>query len=456
MIGGIMVTSIPLNHDRQELFKELVKEQEDAAGGKDKLRSAKLTIKGETQYAPIYRFRLKDLAYNKSNGRIKAEVLEKEAELGRILDQFKQDDGKLIGEILVSIRQDENEKIKTDLEKNTQINPGIVTADGIVINGNRRKALLTELYENNHDEKFKYLDAHILPPNITRSELWLIEAGIQLSAPQQLVYSPINNLLKLREGINSGLTIADMASRIYGVTEAQIKADLDRLTLIDEYLSAFLGKTEKYYLVRGLDNHFINLQNILNFYVNPKGVRIDWDPTEDDLNELKLVGFYYIRMRMPHLRIRDMKDLFRVKTSWHELRRALSVSPELTTEEQEKFKLEITQEKVPVDDDLFEEDADSENGYETSSEEKDKSEDGAWREERTAELKNIFQDAKEQKEIHDDASKPLTLVKRALKNVQGITEDSENLDDPEIDQVLADIIARINVIRKIIKKSIKS
>lgn len=451
-----MITSIPLNHERQELFKQFTKEQEEDAGGKDRLRSAKLTIKGQTLYSPIYRFRLGDLAYNKSNGRIKAEVLEKEAELGRILDQFDKDDGKLIGEILLSIRQDENEKIKADLEKNTQINPGIVTADGIVINGNRRKALFIELFDASHDEKFKYLDAHILPPNITKSELWLIEAGIQLSAPQQLDYSPINNLLKLREGINSGLEIADMASRIYGVTEPQIQADLDRLAQIDEYLTAFLGKKEKYYLVRNLDNHFINMQNILNFYINPKGVKIDWDPTEDDLNELKLVGFYYIRMRMPHLRIRDMKDLFRVKTSWDELRRALAVNPELTPEEQEKFKLDITQEKEPDEDDLFEDDSDSDNGNETSSEEQDRSADAAWREERVAELKNIFQDAKEQKEIHDDASKPLTLAKRALKNVQGILEDSENLDDPEVDKVLGDIIARINVIRKIIKKSSKS
>ena len=42
-----MITSIPLNHERQELFKKLVEEQEEAAGGKDKLRSAKLAIKGE-------------------------------------------------------------------------------------------------------------------------------------------------------------------------------------------------------------------------------------------------------------------------------------------------------------------------------------------------------------------------------------------------------------------------
>lgn len=450
-----MVTSMPLNITRQQIFKRIVKQQEDAAGGKDKLRPAKFAIKGQIILAPIYRFELTDVAYNKSNGRIKAEILEKESELGRSLNQFIESDSNIIADILLSIRKEENEKIKADLEKNTQINPGIITADGIVINGNRRKALLTELYKDTHAEKYKYLDAHILPPDIKKKELWLIEAGIQLSTPQQLEYSPINNLLKLKEGINSGLKIADMASRIYGVTEEKIQGDLERLTLIDEYLDVFLGKKEKYHLVKGLDNHFINLQNILSFYTSPKNIKIDWEPTEDDLNELKLVGFYYIRMRMPHLRIRDIKDLFRISKSWEELKRALSINPNLTKEEQERFKLNMNGDKKTIkveDDDFEDEEIVVDDRVETSSEQIDKLEDTIWRENRTIELKSIFQDAKEQKEIHDNSSKPLTLAKRALNNVQGISDNNDKLNDPEIDKILSEIVLRINVLRKIIKK----
>jgi len=127
------------------------------------LRGAKLTVKGTTSLEPIYRFQLDDLAYNKANGRIKAEVIEKEAELGRILNQFNDIDERILREILLSIRRDENDKIKEDLRKNTQIFPGIITVDGIVINGNRRKALLEELFEETNDEKYRYLDVHILP-----------------------------------------------------------------------------------------------------------------------------------------------------------------------------------------------------------------------------------------------------------------------------------------------------
>jgi len=453
-----MVGGMPYDQSRKQLLNERIKKQEDDAGGKDRLRSAKLLVKGQTILAPIYRFQLDDLAYNKSNGRIKAEVLEKQAELGRTLDQFDQGDSQIIGDILLSIRKDENDKIREDLRKNTQITPGIVTVDGIVINGNRRKALLAELYQETHDDKFKYLDAHMLPSDILKAELWLIEAGIQLSASQQLDYSPINNLLKLSEGINAGLSSADMASRIYGVSEDKINSDLERLTLIEEYLSDFLDKDGKYYLVKYLDNHFINLLNILNYFKNPRGIRRDWNPTEDDLNELKLVAFYYIRMRMPHLRIRDLRDIFLISSSWQKARQALSVDSNLTEEEKEKFKIGASSEDTRYDDndeDPIENGEEENGGAITASEEEDIREETAWVKNRKDALKSIFEDAKEQKNIHDNSEKPLILAQRALNNIQGIPDDENKLTDPEIDKVLSEIISQINIIRKAIKTSSK-
>ncbi len=446
-----MVTTMPYDPARKNMIRDRAKKQEDDFGGKDRLRNAKLTVKGTTSLEPIYRFQLDDLAYNKANGRIKAEVIEKEAELGRIINQFDDIDKKILREILLSIRRDENDKIKEDLRKNTQIFPGIITVDGIVINGNRRKALLEELFEETNDEKYRYLDVHILPSDINKSELWLIEAGIQLSAPQQLDYSPINHLLKLREGVNSGLNIPQMASRIYGVSEEQLTGDLKRLKLIDEYLADFLGKEGKYYLVKNLNEHFINLCNILDWAERPRGaVRRDWAPNNDDINELKLVGFYYIRMRMPHLRIRDLRDIFATSYSWQEARRALSVDSNLTDEEKQKFGITPIPE-VEDEDELDE--AEDDDGIITLAEQRDMQEEVIWRENRSNELKSIYQDAKEQETIVKDSEKPLTLAQRALKNIKAISDVGGNkLNDSEIDQILGEIISLINSIRKEIKK----
>jgi hypothetical protein len=445
-----MVTAMPFNQARKQLIREHAKKQEDDASGRDRLRSAKLTIKGATSLEPIYRFKLQDLAFNKANGRIKSEVIEREAELGRILDQFNHADNKILKEILLSIRMDENEKIKEDLRKNTQIFPGIITVDGVVINGNRRKALLEELYHETHDDRYNYLDAHILPSDITKSELWLIEAGIQLSAPQQLDYSPINHLLKLSEGLNSGLTIPEMASRIYGVTEEQLDSDIKRLDLINEYLMDFLGKEGKYYLVKNLNEHFINLLNILDWANRPRGaVRRDWIPNKDDINELKLVGFYYIRMHMPHLRIRDLRDIFATADAWKEAKRSLSVDPSLNEEEKKRLGVSHILQEEPSEDPVEKEEIDNSAPV---SEQRDRKEELVWRESRKDQLKSIYEDAKEQERIVKDSTKPLTLAQRALRNIQAISLESCGSTDPEIDKVLSEIIALVNKIRKKVKK----
>lgn len=287
-----MSSQMPNDPVRRKMIRENMKEQAETAGGSDKLPQEKLIVKGQAQRQPVYRMRLEDLAFNKANGRIKAEVLEKEVELGRYLDASSPEDQAIINKMLLEIRPDENEKIKEDLRKNGQLRPGIITCDGILINGNRRKAILGELAKA-HGEKFKYMDVQILPSDINKSELWLIEAGIQLSAPQQLDYSPINHLLKLREGVDSGLDIEVMSKRIYGVTEEKIKSDLARLDLIDEYLRDFLGKPDCYYLVKQLNEHFINLQNILSWANRPRGTPVNWKPDKSDRTELKLVAFYY-------------------------------------------------------------------------------------------------------------------------------------------------------------------
>ena len=232
-----MPTAMPYDQERQRMIRSHLKKQEDDAGGKEKLHHEKLIVKGRAALAPVYRLALEELAFNKANGRIKAEVLEQEAELGRELELSSPEDQKIIKKILLSIRPDENTKIRDDLKKNGQMHPGIITCDGMVVNGNRRKALLEELYDDGEtrEEQFKYLDVQVLPSDITKAELWLIEAGIQMSTPQQLDYSPINHLLKLREGVDSGLKIEDMAARIYGVSEDKITADLNRLKTIDEF-----------------------------------------------------------------------------------------------------------------------------------------------------------------------------------------------------------------------------
>jgi hypothetical protein len=431
-----MAVNLPHDKARKKAIRELQERLAEDAGGK--LPTAKLVVKGQVKQEPIYRFPTGELRLNKSNGRIKSEVLATEAHLGRSLDPDVEEDQAILKRLLLSIRPDENKKIKEDLRKTGQIQPGIVTCDGIVVNGNRRKSLLEELFDDTGDEAFKYLEVHVLPATITRAEIWLIEAGIQLSAPQQLDYSPINNLLKLREGIDSGITVPQMAARIYGMDEDRLQEDLDRLTLMDEYLGSYLDKRRAYHLLKDKAEHFINLQNTLSWLEHPVGnVPKDWDFDAHDINELKLVAFHYIRARFAHMRIRELRYLFCLKDSWKELKKAVPIP--VTAPDSQKPRTGGS-----ADDSL--DDGDLEPGDGTS-EERDALDEKAWRDDNISTLKEYFEGAKEQQQIHKDARAPLALARRALRSLDGVRSDSDGFDDPELDVVLGKIIRRVNELR---------
>ncbi|GAJ24857.1 unnamed protein product, partial [marine sediment metagenome] len=141
-----MTSHMPCDEGRFQLIQEKMDTQITDCGGEENMSRQKLIIKGEPQLCPVFRFKLSDLLFNKANGRITSEVLEKEDEMGRPLVPGTAEDEKVIREILFSIRTNENTKIRDDLITHGQMTPGIVTCDGVVINGNRRKAILEQLF----------------------------------------------------------------------------------------------------------------------------------------------------------------------------------------------------------------------------------------------------------------------------------------------------------------------
>ena len=55
-------------------------------------------------------------------------------------------------------------------------------------------------------------------------------------------------------------------------------------------------------------------------------------------------------------------------------------------------------------------------------------------------------------EIIKDTERPIALVKKALNHLTAIPQDSDKLNDPEIDNILQKIITVTNSLRKITRK----
>lgn len=224
-----------------------------------------VVIAGRRELLPVYRLPTALLAFNIRNGRFAAELKAKERQLGRMLDPLVPDDEQIIQNLLINLDPGATELLKQDIKAIGQTDPGIITHDGFVINGNRRLAILHVLHAEDRTGRFEYLEVVRLPLDVSEKDLWRIEAGLQLSRDKRLEYGPVNDLLKIREGLNAGLTPDEIAAALYGVEGAEeITAKDERLKLIDSYLE-YVGEPGAYTRVEGFVEHFINLQDFLRW-----------------------------------------------------------------------------------------------------------------------------------------------------------------------------------------------
>lgn len=268
-----------------------------------------IQIAGELQLPPVWRMPIKLLVYNIRNGRFASELIAKERELKRKLDPTKKDDARTIRQLLLDQSPTETEALTENIRRYGQLQPGIITFDGAVINANRRMAVISKLHEETGEAKFEYLKVARLPQAVSEIDLWRIEAGLQFAKDFLLDYGPVNELLKLREGHKQGLNPKEISATLLGrYTEGQIEDKLDILKQIESYL-AFIGRPLQYDEVTGDVEKFNSLvKNVLQ-PLKRQGL------TPTDQSAVNLIGFSLIKSGskdIRHWEIRKLREVIRL------------------------------------------------------------------------------------------------------------------------------------------------
>jgi hypothetical protein len=368
-----------------------------------------LEIGGVKKILPYYRVPIKYLVFNVDNGRLAMEVREWQKNNNRALDANQPEDAKVICELLLNLDKTQTDLLLDDLESKGQMEPGVITNDGIVINGNRRMALLEQLQKKTPTGKWDYLEAVRLEPNVSQQDLWKIEAGLQLSKDKKAEYHPVNELLKIKQGIQAGLNSKQIAAAMYGKTEIEINEDIERLELIEDFLS-FMKQEMNYGLIKkfGYHEYFIDIQkNLLNAWKR-KGVR------SQDRQKKLLFVFALLRANIKLLG-NDSRKKKKGLTHWdiRELGKIFDdPSAEATFEEHLKKSTTKQSDLLSVDPEIIFED---------------------------------FRGAKEVIENREDRDKPIILIDKAIKALQSIdTKSIHNRGDS--------IKAKLNQLREIINQ----
>ena len=251
----------------------------------------------------VYRLPWELLRYNIRNGRFAAELMEREAQLGRRINPEDSEDAKELEGLLL---KDEKQAtfLKEDILRVNQLRPGVITRDGAIIDGNRRVAVLKRLYAETGNRAFQYFEAVRLPSTVSAIDLWRIEAGIQISADLKVTYGPVNELLKIKEGIETGLSRNEIALTLSGDNTAEIvTGKLERLQLIESYL-IFIGKPNEFSQAERRVEHFIDLQNVM---ASSGYIRLQESEKLKFLN----ASFDMIRSGVAHLQIRNLGKILK-------------------------------------------------------------------------------------------------------------------------------------------------
>ncbi len=260
-----------------------------------------ISIHGTRKELYVYRLPIDMLFYNIRNGRFAAEYKELEKHEGGSLNPENPKDAVKIKNLLLGLDKIETDRTKDDLRIRGQWNYGIITQDGYVIDGNRRMSIISYLHDETGEQKWKYLDVARLEESISPEDLWKLEAGIQLGKDEIIKYGPVNELLKIREGTQAGLSIKTIASTLYGYEEEDIAKKLILLDLLEQYLK-FMGTPQKYSNVKNRVEHFINLRQIIL-----SCEKSDYDP--DQITKIKYVAFQLIHEDIQHLELRRINDM---------------------------------------------------------------------------------------------------------------------------------------------------
>jgi len=285
-------------------------ELEKIQKGKPSMTGITLTYHGERKTFDAYRIPLSILTYNPYNGRIGSEVKSFERQ-NHVLNPDNAEDVKIIEEFLWESKKNANERTQKSLLEDHQQKYGIVTADGKIIDGNRRASLLNRIWRDdsipaNIKQHTQFFEAIILPIDADRKEILRLETTYQMGEDAKVDYGPIEKYLKCGDLAEEGFSNNEIAS-FMGVTARDIDGYLNVLKIMNDYLDTY-GYTGLYTMLDTREDSFIKLDGALRGYA-AGGVSKMWGyDVEADVSDLKSVAFDYIRLGLDQ---QDFRDIIR-------------------------------------------------------------------------------------------------------------------------------------------------
>lgn len=392
-----------------------------------------LTYHGERTKFDAYSIPLSILTYNPYNGRIGAEVKSYERQ-HHVLDPDNANDVAIIEKFLWDSKPDANERTKKSLLEDHQQRYGIVTADGKIIDGNRRASLLNNIWRDdsipaNTKQHTQFFEAIILPIDADRKEILRLETTYQMGEDAKVDYGPIEKYLKAGDLRDEGFKDSEIAN-FMGVKPKDVSWYLRVLDLMNEYLDTY-GYTGIYTMLEGKEDPFQKLEAALRGYKGG-GITKMWGyDAEADVSDLKSVAFDYIRLDLDQT---DFRDIIRKPTKT-QIDASLFANEEIWRQfSDDHFAVVDAVEEESVDDIIR-------SNPDGDLKRMMRARDTAWRDKVSKQLYENFNRSRDRLNNKQQAAEPMKLLQKAFSALSAVDTNQPSFkEDSGVEEYLHSII----------------
>lgn len=386
----------------------------------------------------VFNIPLSYLIYNKYNGRIlsRTKSLEKQNQAINVETEEGRD---LIEKLLWESKIDRNKKTELSIREFGQQKVGIITKDGVIIDGNRRAMLLNKV------DRTGYFKAIVLPVTLEENpiEIERLETTYQMGEDEKLGYNPIEKYLKAKQIFDkltpkiSETEAIKSISDWMGESEGEIRKYLDTMAVMDEYLE-YLEYDGIYTQLDSREDQFLSLTKWLNTFYGESSKKAFDGYTDSDVDDLKIIAFDFLRFRNEYdgKEFRNLaegnsdKHFFGDKDIWNSFStKNREIISKLPKEPEIDFNSANLEKHLNARDKLF---------YDTSKFGSDDSE--------------FIDNLKEHKERVGNnraAEEPEKLIKRATQTFEAIKTGHKAFAKPEVQQMVQELGDKIfNTLQK--------
>lgn len=213
-------------------------------------------------YLPLLKLPISSLVFNLDNFRTKRQQLDYQQN-GQLPENTFTDPESSVAqtaqfEILLDLLKDTGQDLVDDLKDIGQLDPVIITFDGIIINGNRRIAAMRKLC-------FDTAECLVLPVEATKDDLYYIEQVLQVSKDFKQPYHWVNELISIDFGFSDRKKSAENLAKILRIKVQDVLSKRDQKILVDEFLDwKGIPRAYNYKMLNDVEQVFGDLEKYLH------------------------------------------------------------------------------------------------------------------------------------------------------------------------------------------------